>query len=384
MQGRRKRASPRAPVGDVAGRAAGDALPQDVVTLSAGKPSAAKRAARPAASRPPRPRRKSARVEAPRRRADWAALHARLDALVETFGPEHLTPDPLEVVRRFRDPRDVEIAGFVAAALAFGSALGARRSAEDLLARVAPDCLGAAPPGTLAAAVRAWSFEDGRTQLRGWRHRWLAAGDASAMLTILGAALRSHGSLEAFFAAGDAAAGDAPSAADSGDVAARTSGSRRAARDTPDDASEPMRHALASFVSRALALAPPDAPPRVAYWFSGPSGGGPAKRLCLWLRWMCRRDQLDPGPWTSPGPARLVIPLDVHVARIARYVGLLRRRTSDWRAAAEITARLRTFAPADPVRYDYAVCRLGVLGTCPRRRERRQCAACPLFEVCLL
>jgi uncharacterized protein (TIGR02757 family) len=282
-----------------------------------------------------------------------------MDALVATFGPEHLSPDPLEVVRRFRDPRDVEVVGFLAAALAFGSARGALRSAEELVGRLTEGeganvaVGGGAGAASPADAVRAWDAVRDLPRLQGWRHRWLGAHDASAILHVLGRALRDHGSLETFFAAGDTDAAD-------------------------------IAPAIASFCARALALAPRPVPPRLAFWLSGPGGGGTAKRLCLWLRWMCRRDQLDPGPWTRIDPARLVIPLDVHVARIARYVGLLRRRTSDWRAAVEVTSNLRRFDAADPVRFDYALCRLGVLGTCPKRRQARKCDACPLYEVCLL
>ena len=297
--------------------------------------------------------RRRSEVPATRRRASWPLLRARFDDLVATFGPEHLSPDPLEVVRRYASRDDVEVVGFLGASLAFGSARGAVRSLEGLLARLG------GPP---AAAVRAWDFEDGVRRLHGWRHRWLGPRDASAALTVLARVLREHGSVEAFFAAGDARGGDGRGAG--------------------------VRDALASFVERALALAPHGAPPRTSYWFSGPGRGpgtgGSSKRLCLFLRWMCRRDRMDPGPWTSVDPSRLVVPLDTHVARIARYTGLLRRATSDWKAAEEVTAALRRFDPADPVRYDYALCRLGILGTCPRRRERRQCAACPLFDVCLL
>lgn len=289
----------------------------------------------------------------PRRRMSPAALRPRLEELARTFGPEHLSPDPLEVVRRFRRRDDVEVAGFIGAALAFGSARGAVRSAEALLER-----LGGAP----GAAVRSWDMRRDAARLDGWRHRWLGPSDAAATLHVLGAILRGHGTVEAFFAAGDGADGDGP---DGG-------------------APRPIRPAIESFCARALALAPTPSPRFLPYWFAGPGRGGSAKRLCLWLRWMCRRDGLDPGPWTRVDPSRLVIPLDVHVARISRYVGLLRRRTADWCAAEEITARLREFDATDPVRFDYAICRLGILGTCPRRRDRRKCEACPLFEVCLL
>ena len=267
-----------------------------------------------------------------------------MDALVATFGPAHLSPDPLEVVLRYTARDDVEVVGYLAAALAFGSAKGAVKSVESLLARLD------GPPG---AAVRAWDFTRDRARLRGWQHRWLGERDAAATLHILGRILREHGSIEAFFAAGD------PCDADVG-------------------------AALESFCARALALAPDGAPKRTEYWFSGPAKGGSAKRLCLFLRWMCRRDGLDPGPWTRVDRSRLIVPLDTHVARISRYTGLLRRRTADWQSAVEVTSNLRRFDVADPVKFDYALCRMGILGTCPRKRERRQCDGCPLFDVCLL
>lgn len=274
-------------------------------------------------------------------------LRARLSDLVASFGREHLTPDPLEVVLGFDGPRDVEVAGFLAAAMAFGSAVGARTAAADLLARL---------DGSPGDAVSRWdSRRDGR-RLAGWRQRWLGPRDAAAALTVLRRALDAHGTLEGFFAAGDPGPGEG----------------------------DPLGAALASFSLRALALAPRGAPERLRYWFAGPQSGGAAKRLCLWLRWMCRRDQLDPGPWTAVDRSRLVVPLDVHVARIARYTGLLTRRTSDWKAALEVTAALRRLDPADPVRFDYAICRLGILDLCPRRRDIRLCKACPLYDVCLL
>ncbi len=315
------------------------------------------------------------RTALPRRRTRADALRARLELLAATFGPEHLSPDPLEVVREYDDPRDLEVVGLLGAGLAFGSARGAVRSLRDLLSRLG------GPP---AAAVLDWDPPRDRPRLEGWRHRWLGPDEASAVLAILGRALREHGSLEAFFVVGD----DSPPGTDGG----RACGDRRlagidgrpASVDNTPASNDPIGRALASFAHRALALAPPGAPARTAYWFAGPASGGASKRLCLFLRWMCRRDGLDPGPWTSIDPARLVIPLDTHVARIARYVGLLHRQTADWKAALELTAALRAFDPADPVRFDYAICRLGILDLCPRRRDRRKCAECPLFDVCLL
>jgi uncharacterized protein (TIGR02757 family) len=284
----------------------------------------------------------------PRRRLRRALLKARFDALAAGFGVEHLSPDPLEVVREFEDPRDLEVVGFLGAGLAFGSARGAVTSLRALLARM---------PAAPAASVTLWDHRRDRARLVGWRHRWLGPDEASLALAVLGRALREHGSVEALFAAGDPG---------------------------PGADGDPIGAALVSFAARGLALAPPHRSRHLRYFFSGPAAGGASKRLCLYLRWMCRKDGLDPGPWTAVDPARLVVPLDTHVARIARYVGLLSRATADWKAALELTAELRRMDATDPVRYDYALCRLGILGTCPRRKSARKCDGCPLFDVCLL
>jgi len=287
-------------------------------------------------------------TEIPRRRPRRALLKPRFDALAAGFGREHLSPDPLEVVLEFDDPRDAEVVGFLGAGLAFGSSMGAVTSVRALLARL---------PGPPAASAIAWDHRRDRARLDGWRHRWLGPDEASLALSVLGRVLREHGSVEAFFAAGDPG---------------------------PGADGDPIGAALSSFAARGLALAPPHRSRHLRYFFSGPATGGASKRLCLFLRWMCRDDGLDPGVWTCVDPARLVVPLDTHVARIARYVGLLRRKSADWNAALELTAELRAMDAADPVRYDYALCRLGILGTCPRKREARKCDGCPLFDVCLL
>ena len=78
------------------------------------------------------------------------------------------------------------------------------------------------------------------------------------------------------------------------------------------------------------------------------------------------------------------MPLDVHVARIGRYTGLRRRRSAGCPAAVEVPENLRRFDPRDPIKYDFALCRLGILKMCPRRRQAAKCAACPLYDVCLL
>jgi uncharacterized protein (TIGR02757 family) len=115
----------------------------------------------------------------------------------------------------------------------------------------------------------------------------------------------------------------------------------------------------------------------------------------MFLRWMGRNDELDPGLWGARGklrptfsvgrflsPHQLVIPLDTHTGRISQYLGLTDRKSLGWLAALEVTAALRACDEADPVRYDFALCRLGILDLCQRRYRAEICANCKLVSAC--
>src|SRR5438046_9019998 len=116
--------------------------------------------------------------------------------------------------------------------------------------------------------------------------------------------------------------------------------------------------------------------------FPLPSAGGPCKRLHRFLRWMVRREPPDFGLWTAISPARLLIPVDTHVENISRAIGLTRRRSRNWRMAEEITGRLAAIDPADPVKYDFALCHKRMSGDCLDRRDATVCAPCGFKPVC--
>jgi uncharacterized protein (TIGR02757 family) len=105
------------------------------------------------------------------------------------------------------------------------------------------------------------------------------------------------------------------------------------------------------------------APKRTRKHIATPMRGASCKRLNMFLRWMVRRDTsgVDLGLWNDISPADLMIPLDVHVQRIAKKLGLLNRDKSDWKAVEELTAQLRLMDPDDPVKYDYALFGMGVM-----------------------
>jgi uncharacterized protein (TIGR02757 family) len=107
------------------------------------------------------------------------------------------------------------------------------------------------------------------------------------------------------------------------------------------------------------------------------------------LRWMGRSDELDPGLWSKSKfgeqglrTDQLVIPLDTHTGRISQALGLTKRRSLGWDAALEVTDKLRACDSDDPVRYDFALARLGILDLCQNAFNMEICGTCPLRQVC--
>jgi len=284
---------------------------------------------------------------------DLPRLHRHLDALRTTYDRDFLETDPLAFVHRYAQDEDREVVGFLAAGLAFGGVDQIRASVSRLL-----ETLGPRP----AATLRSTTLRDLRSRTRGLGHRFLDGEDLARTLRLLGRITRRSGSLRAFFLEGAHPGRDG------------------------------MRAAIASFSARALALwgGPRDGRPcgqgrGVRFFFASPADGSACKRLNLFLRWMVREeDGLDLGIWRDVSPRDLILPLDTHVSRIARYLGLTHRRTIGWAMAEEVTAVLRRLDPDDPVRYDFAIARLGILDRCPRRRRPDLCAACPIEPVCRL
>ncbi|MBI3630596.1 MAG: DUF2400 family protein, partial [Candidatus Rokubacteria bacterium] len=116
--------------------------------------------------------------------------------------------------------------------------------------------------------------------------------------------------------------------------------------------------------------------------FPLPSRGGPCKRLHLFLRWMVRREPPDFGLWRGVSPSMLLIPVDTHVENMSRSIGLTRRRSRNWAMVVEITRQLAALDPADPVKYDFALCHKRMSGDCLGRRDAVICAPCGLRRVC--
>jgi len=164
----------------------------------------------------------------------------------------------------------------------------------------------------------------------GFKYRWITPRATCALFHVLGEMLRADNTIEGFFRKG------------------KVSG---------------LAESLQSFSQRALGLAPAGLDSNslrgLSYFFTQPATGGACKRLNLFLRWVVRKDAPDLGLWSCLTPRELVIPLDVHVARAAIELDLTSRKTRDWKMALEITEALRLISPDDPLKYDFALHKLG-------------------------
>lgn len=252
----------------------------------------------------------------PSKGSDFEILRTLLDeAYAEYNHAALISPDPLECVYRYRCNRDREIVGLIAASLAYGRVAQILTSVERVLS-----VLGPSPCETLLCSNRAYL----ERELAGFRHRWTTPDElVGLLLGIQGAVLR-HGSLQGCFCSHD-------SINESTFVTA-----------------------LAGFVRELGGCERPSS------LLSAPEKGSACKRLHLYLRWMVRDDAVDPGCWSGLSPRRLVVPLDTHMFRIARALGMTQRRQANLKAAMEITRAFGVLAPEDPVRYDFALTRLGI------------------------
>jgi len=280
-------------------------------------------------------------------------LADRLERLYRAYGPETASTDPILCLARYGCPDDLEVVGWIASAFAYGRVETIQASVGRIL-----EALGPRPAAALDSVA---DFRElASDSLRGFRHRFHGARDAAVLLFAISRARRQAGSLRAFFES-ELREGDR----DVGPLLSRVVGKVQAFDYRP--------------VTGKRRLPPSSA---ANFFFPDPASGSACKRWNMYLRWMVRRDRLDLGLWPGIPTDRLVVPTDTHIHLIARRLRLTRRRSADWRTAREITDRLARLDPKDPVRYDYSLCRLGILGICKPQRGLSLCGECPVREAC--
>lgn len=258
--------------------------------------------------------------------------------------PAFIETDPISIPHQFSKLQDIEIMGFWTAVLAWGQRKTIINSANQLI-----EHMDGVPHDFILHHT-----ELDRKKLLGFKHRTFQATDTLYFLEFFQHYYQRYPSLENAFMFKNT------------DVTPLfgTEGKKQEKIPLPStltllpNTTEP---ALLAFHELFFSL--PDAPARTRKHIPTPARKSTCKRLNMFLRWMVRHDDrgVDFGLWKKIKPAQLLIPLDVHVDRIARRYGLLKREKSDWQAVLELTETLREFDPEDPVKYDFALFGLGVL-----------------------
>lgn len=243
---------------------------------------------------------------------------AALDELYCRFNRrEFIHPDPLEFVHNYEDPLDREVVGIIASSLAYGRVNQILKSVSKVLALMGP-------------SPSAFLLENSPRRLHGtfedFKHRFTTGDEIASLLVNTKKILKECGSLQGCFLRG--------------------LGNK--------DCN--ILPALAAFVERLNGGTPRDG----SMLLPSPLKGSACKRLNLFLRWMVRHDKVDPGVWKEVEPSALIVPLDTHMHRISRRMGLTTRKQADIRTALEITRAFGTLNLEDPVRYDFALTRPGI------------------------
>ncbi|HMP72338.1 MAG TPA: TIGR02757 family protein [Kiritimatiellia bacterium] len=270
-------------------------------------------------------------------RMNRAELAEGLEALYQTYNHTRFrSTDPVEFIYRYEKPNDREIAGMFSALLAYGQVQSIRASVEKALWR-----LGQSP----AEGLQEVSDRELAKRFEDFRHRWTGPGEVVDMLRGVKAVQREYGSLGGAFALVGEPEGEGGRMA-----LARWVGLLKQGKE---------------FTRRDL--------------LSDPWKNSACKRLHLFLRWMVRKDEIDAGVWEGIPCSVLWVPVDVHMHRIAGWLGWTRRRVADARTVEEITAAFRRVRPEDPARYDFALTRLGMEGVANRedlfQRLRNGCSS---------
>jgi uncharacterized protein (TIGR02757 family) len=259
---------------------------------------------------------------------------------------KRLSHDPIEFPHRYADPEDIEVAGFIASCFAYGKI--------DLFKPVIEKILepGRRHPAKFFASL---DFKRHPSIFNGVSYRFNKEEDIACLIYIMGRSLKEWGSLKNLFYH--------HYEEDKGDI----------------------RTALEGFIDYYLEIDTSPIygknirPRGLKHLLPSPRTGSACKRMNLFLRWMVRKKDIDLGIWDKILPSRLIIPLDTHIAKISKCLGLTMRKSSDWKTAREITESLKRFDPDDPLKYDFALCHQGISGLCKGEKTAKACLSCAFY-----
>ena len=249
------------------------------------------------------------------------SLKHKLDYHYRYFDFSQISPDPLEFPHRFSSDPDIEISAFLSSVFAYGNV----KMIQETLEKVHTE-MGESPYDFLM------NYRTTKNYFNDLYFRFYTTEDIKELFRGLRIIFEEYGSLRYLFLL------------------------------YYFENEENLKSAIKFFSGNLMDIVSgsSDPSPGMKFMFPDPCKNSACKRMNLFLRWMVRKDELDFGLWPEVSPSQLVIPVDTHVARICGEIGLTARKTVSWKMAEEITGKLKEFDPEDPVKYDFAICHIGM------------------------
>lgn len=252
-----------------------------------------------------------------------ANLKRKLDYHYRYFDFSQISPDPLEFPHRFKDKRDIEISAFISSVFAYGNI----KQIMSVLEKI-HSIMQSSP----YEFVSNYNYKEGLEIFNGIKHRFYTDVDIASLFQCLKEVYDCYGSLNYLFLL------------------------------YYFEKDENLKNSIHFFSGRLVELTSKmnGVTNGIKFMFPDPYKNSACKRMNLFLRWMIRKDELDFGLWPEIPPSKLLIPVDTHIAQICGKLKLTKRKNISWAMAEEITDNLKKYNSTDPVKYDFAICHIGM------------------------
>ena len=251
-------------------------------------------------------------------------LKQKLNNYYKAFNRSQLEPDPLQFPHMFEDEKDIEVMGFIASLFAYGNVTQIINTLQKIVKIMNYNPI---------KSVLQFDIKADALKVTGLNHRFYKETDIVRLFNLVQIAYKEYGSLKNLFLSGF------------------------------NKRDENVKQAINNYSNFFLSVYANEygkLSNGIKFMFPLPKKGSACKRMNLFLRWMIRKDELDFGLWSEIPKNKLIIPVDTHIAKICKQLKLTKRRNVSWRMAEEITENLKYFDPNDPVKYDFALCHIGM------------------------
>ncbi len=255
-----------------------------------------------------------------------SVLKEKLDYHYKAFDKAQISPDPLQFLHQYKNEYDIEIVGFISSVFAYGNVRQIINTLNSIF-----NILGEHPYSFIRDLDKKFLPEYFGNTI----HRFYTSKDIQLFFTELNSVINKEENLRNLFL--------------------KFYFENKNDKNLKIPLSKFSNYFLSAFLKKDKKISP-----GCRFMFADPVTGSACKRMNLFLRWMIRKDDLDFGLWNEIPANKLIIPVDTHIAKICKELKLTKRKNVSWKMAEEITENLKQFDPVDPVKYDFAICHIGM------------------------